>query len=308
MPPVVDIHHHARIVQHVAVDVLEVTGVREDPSGKVRDLDTPDRRMQRRRVGRVACAKADHQNGLRGLNGEKRNMGERTHVALREARRRRHRMPIGEQRASLARLIGHGDDLGEAFAQGHLPLGGGARQRPGNHVVRGQTEPQAKPGSANDDRGRQVRRRTTVGRLFQGRRTAPASLKGSACRRRRAETVPNAGVGMLGSARREKERNHRERGGDGQRRGAALYPEPWEEDEAGRQRAAHRAGRVGKIENARPAGDRVLRALDDGIGERKAESHQERRYGDLQQDRSRVEPQLGEGSRPSGLRAQHHLD
>ena len=58
------------------------------------------------------------------------------------------------------------------------------------------------------------------------------------------------------------------------------------------------ARKYGKIENTRAAADRPVRALGQGVRQRKAETHQEdARQSHFQQDRPGVEPQLLERSR-----------
>jgi hypothetical protein len=42
LPPVIDVHDHSRIPQHIPIGVLEIAGVGEDVSGKIRDFDTSD--------------------------------------------------------------------------------------------------------------------------------------------------------------------------------------------------------------------------------------------------------------------------
>jgi hypothetical protein len=85
-----------------------------------------------------------------------------------------------------------------------------------------------------------------------------------------------------------------------QHRGARLQAEHRQQQEAGAEAAADRARRVGEVEHAGASPDRQFGALDDAVGEREAEPHEQRRHADLEQDRPDVEPELGQ--RRSGAR------
>ena len=101
---------------------------------------------------------------------------------------------------------------------------------------------------------------------------------------------------------REREWNDCKPGQMAEHRCTRLYSKRRQKEKTGRERAADGAHRVRQIEGAGTRADGVLHALDDGVGERKAEPHQQCGYSGLQQDRRRVEPQLGQCPCHSGRR------
>ena len=136
------------------------------------------------------------------LDGEQRNVRQRTHVPLRQSRRRRHRMTVREQPSSDAGQLGDLDHLGETFAHREQPFAVvRARQRPGDDVVGRQQRPQprarhprrastrrppASPGSPwRAARWRARPRASTRWRSPECRATAGAGSRPRASRRRR---------------------------------------------------------------------------------------------------------------------------
>ena len=90
----------------------------------------------------VAHAKPDDEDALRVVRHQQRHVRERAHVALRERPRRRHRVAVGHQAPSLARRLGDGDDLVDAFALiEHALVRLGLRQRTRAHEIRRQQQP-----------------------------------------------------------------------------------------------------------------------------------------------------------------------
>ena len=82
MTAVVDVDRDARVVQHVAVEVLEVARVLQDVAREIDDLDALHAWMQRRRIRRVADAEAQDEHPFRVLDEEQRDVRHRAHVAL----------------------------------------------------------------------------------------------------------------------------------------------------------------------------------------------------------------------------------
>ena len=133
---IVDVHGHATIVQHIRIGLLEIAGMDEDMSGEIRDVDAPDRRMERCGVGRVPDAEADDQHGLRIVLREKRDVRKSPHVALSQRLGPGHRVPVRRQDPSSVRRFRHGNDLGHAFAEGEkAPFSGRKLLRPSNDVI-----------------------------------------------------------------------------------------------------------------------------------------------------------------------------
>src|SRR5207247_4609210 len=103
-------------------------------------------------LGGNAYHKADQKNSLRVVVREKRNMSERTHVALRKRRRRRHPMSVGEEGSAGAWRVRDGNDLGEAFAQGEQPLAPRwTCERPRDQVIGRQQQPQSDAAAGDED-------------------------------------------------------------------------------------------------------------------------------------------------------------
>ena len=197
-------------------------------------------------------------------------MGQRPHVPLREPRGRGHRVAVREERPSLRWRLGDGHDFGESLAARNDPLVLERGRRTGDDVVRRQQQPHPN--------------RRSAGHRRDGQPGRPASL-----------------------TRRQVQRHDRERGCRRQDRRRSLHPERRQQQEAGSEAAADGAGGIGKIENARAAADRPVRALGQGVRQRKAETHQERRQSHFQQDRPGVEPQLLERSRRIRFGSARHV-
>jgi hypothetical protein len=78
--------------------------------------------MKRRGLRRVSDAEADHQDALGLLHREQRNVCERTHVPLRQPRRRGHRVAVGQQSSAAARHFGDFDDFSDTLSYRQHPL------------------------------------------------------------------------------------------------------------------------------------------------------------------------------------------
>ena len=65
--------------------------------------------------------------------------------------------------------------------------------------------------------------------------------------------------------------------GDRQHGRALLHTKSGQQQKADAQTSTHGARRVGQIQRARMKANRMLCALNDGIGQRKAETHEQRR-------------------------------
>ena len=95
-----------------------------------------------------------------------------------------------------------------------------------------------------------------------------------------------------------KQRNHHEGGR------AELKTEHGKQNETRHEAADESTGRVGEVQDAGATAYETLGALNHGVGERKAEAHEQGGHGDLGQHRRRVEPELrpGAGHASSGLK------
>ncbi len=122
LPAVVDVDVDARILEDVGIRVAEVPRGLEDLTRQIGDVHALDRRMQRRRVRRIAHAEPDDQHALGVRHRQQRNVHQRAHVPLVEQRGRRHRVAVGEESSSAARHFRHRDDIGDAFADGQQLL------------------------------------------------------------------------------------------------------------------------------------------------------------------------------------------
>ena len=87
LPAVVDEDPYLRVLQYVVIGLPEIGGVLEDVSREVCNVDLLHRRVERGSVRGVPDAKSNHEDSLGVLDREQRNVRERTHVALIEARR-----------------------------------------------------------------------------------------------------------------------------------------------------------------------------------------------------------------------------
>ena len=284
---VVDVHRDARVVQHVAVHVREIARMREDVPGKVDDIDAPNRRMQRRGVGGVADAEADHQHvfGVVDARGAE----------------------CARARACSAATGESVDDIG-------WPLVSSMRPLPGTSVTAiTSVMPSLSVRSRSHRRARaRGRSRSRTAAAARGRAprlpTAIEPAMPSGSRRSRTAQWTSAESRRLATPDRA-----------GPRRAAATSISTvalaLDARASGRSRKPvasephDRAGRVREIEDAGTAADGALGALDDGVGERKGEAHEQRRNADLEQHRSRVEPQLLDGaSEPGRLAARRRQD
>jgi hypothetical protein len=144
----------------------------EDMPGEIRDLDAPDRGMERGGVRRVPDPEADDQDARWIVQREQWNVSEGTHVALSQRTCPRHRVPVGQQGPSLVRRFRHGNHFGHAFAEGEQPpFAGRQHLRPPDDVVRGELQPQRKAKACRQRRGEHRRqRRTRAHRVGGGRR------------------------------------------------------------------------------------------------------------------------------------------
>ena len=284
LPAVVDVDRQLRVAQHPLISVLEVVGVVQDAARQIGKVDALDRRVERCGVCRVADAKADDQNGPWVAHRQQRHVGERAHVALRERPGRRHRMTVGAEREPLAWHFGHRDHLGEAVADRQHRFAFRRSERTGDHMVGRELHPQHEGTGADDERSTESPR----GDSGLGRDSG-LGIRGLEFRAR-------------GSSGQIERHDGKQRDGHQDRR-AELKPEHGEQNETRHEAADERAGCVGQIQHASTTADETLGALNHGVGERKAEAHEQGGHGNLGEHRGRVEPELrpGAGHASGGL-------
>ena len=165
--------------------------------------------------------------------------------------------PLVIEGSALPRTLGHGDELRQTVAhQEPLLAASHLSQCAHGDVIRGEQQPEAERGARHEQR---------AGQRAEGRR---------------------------GCAKVQ--RDHRQRRDGHQNRGAPLQPEHRQQDESCGEAAAHGARRVGEVQDAGTPADGALGVLDDRVGQRKAETHEERGNRHLRQHRPGIEPELGE--------------